>query len=390
MIEIKTKFHCCGCHACEDVCPVQCIRMEEDEEGFRYPVVDKHACVQCRKCEAVCPVLHSTEVRIDATQEAFAAKHQDHATVMASSSGGIFSALAEEWISAGGVVFGAEMTDELTVRHRMVDSPEALYRLLGSKYLQSSMQDIYAQIKEKQKNGDPVLFVGTPCQNAALRSSLKNEETNLLLVDFICHGVPSQKVWRKYIGEKEAQRKYAVEHVSFRNKKLGWQKFSTEIRYANGLLENVEHREDVFMKAFLNDFALRPSCYRCKFKGNSRPSDLTIADCWGIQNFCPDFPFKDGASLVLINTEKGHRAWERIQDQCQWRQVERIEALLCNSAALESVAMPRKRKQFFKNLQSMPLEALLWQLTKKNRVQSFLERLQQRIHAVQLRRRWKP
>ena len=240
MIEIKDKSQCCGCNACVQRCPKQCIA-SEDEEGFLYPEVDEAICIDCGLCENVCPVINQADARIPL--QVYAAKNTDEKIRMHSSSGGVFSILAEQTIKQGGVVFGARFDENWEVKHDYTETIDGVSVFRGSKYVQSKTGDTFKQAEQFLKQNRKVLFSGTPCQIVALKRYLKKEYENLLLVDFICHGVPSPGVWRKYLKQVIAltcdkntvsshlklllsERNALVEGISFRDKRLGWQKYS--------------------------------------------------------------------------------------------------------------------------------------------------------------------
>ena len=202
MIEITDKSQCCGCTACASVCPKMCIAMKEDEEGFLYPEADASLCIGCGLCEKVCPVLHQGDARKPLA--VYAAKNRDENVRMASSSGGIFSLLAERVIDDGGVVFGARFDDNWEVIHDFAETKEKLVAFRGSKYVQSCMESCFVQAKRFLDGGRKVLFTGTSCQIAGLKNYLRKDYENLLAVDVVCHGVPSPEAWRKYVKEISA------------------------------------------------------------------------------------------------------------------------------------------------------------------------------------------
>ncbi|MBO4590072.1 MAG: Coenzyme F420 hydrogenase/dehydrogenase, beta subunit C-terminal domain [Bacteroidaceae bacterium] len=302
MIAIKDKENCCGCGACSNVCPKSCIRLQEDEEGFLYPIADSLLCINCGKCEKVCPVSNPSEAK--ASEAVFAAKNVSDEARMKSSSGGAFVKLAEMVLQEGGVVFGACFDNHFEVEHSYVEETSSLGKLLGSKYVQSKMGDCFQKVKQFLEIGRKVLFSGTPCQVAGLKSFLGHEFENLIAVDIVCHGVPSPLVWRKYLESLGAR---DISSVSFRNKRDGWTKYRIRICDAIEQKEVVDecYLDNVFMKGFLKNFYLRPSCYKCPAKGGRSCSDITIGDYWGVEKQHPAFFDEKGVSLVLANTEKG-------------------------------------------------------------------------------------
>ena len=320
MIKIIRKDQCCGCSACLHICPKHSISFKEDKEGFLYPQVDTSTCIDCGLCEKVCPVLNQDEERMPL--QVYAAKHTDDEIRMKSSSGGIFTLLAEQIIDKGGVVFGARFNENWEVIHDYTETKEGLGPFRGSKYVQSNIGNSYKQVEKFLKTGRYVMFTGAPCQIAGLKKYLRKDYENLLTVDFVCHGVPSPMVWRKYLEEEIARQGDAgknsvltsskvspvVTGVNFRDKSTGWKKFSFVLNFSKASDEG-EHNtvlssifsENEYMRVFLSNLNLRPSCYKCAVKCGRSGSDITIGDFWGIDNIDPNFSSDKGISLVLLN-----------------------------------------------------------------------------------------
>ena len=337
---IKLGEICCACTACEQICPKHCISMTEDAKGFLYPKVVESMCVECGLCEKVCPAL-SKEVPVK-PQKVYAAIHKDESVRLQSSSGGIFTALAEKVIQDGGVVFGARFDDDWNVVHDYTESIDGLASFRGSKYVQSRVGDNYAKVKSFLTEGRTVLFTGTPCQTMGLWRFLRKDYENLIVVDFVCHGVPSSMVWRKYLNDLKETHTVCVDKknnvllslkestlvgVSFRDKRNGWKKFGFATHFLSASEADKKwvakplgskkidffepYNENAFMCAFLWDLCLRPSCYNCPAKGGRSHSDITIADYWGVQNVLPDFDDDKGCSLVMLHTERGTHFYEK-------------------------------------------------------------------------------
>lgn len=351
MIKIKNKSKCSGCHACVNVCPKQCISMKHDDEGFLYPNVDKTKCIECKLCEKVCnsikPLVSNNH------PESYACYNSNENIRMSSSSGGMFTLFAERIIEQGGVVFGAAFDDDLAVKHVCIDNREDLYKLRGSKYLQSIIGDTYKQAKEILQTGRKVLFTGTPCQIDGLLQLLGKSYDNLYTQDIICHGVPSPKVWEAYLGYQEALHKDKVDKTnrpSFRTKNLGWLNYSVQIHFENNKEYNVPHGDDLFIKTFLSNLSLRPSCYNCKSKGLRRNSDITLADFWGVNILIPDMFDDKGTSLIFINTEKGNFLFEQIKKFSIYKKVDIKTAVKYNPSAYSASSYPSQRKRFMKNV----------------------------------------
>lgn len=344
MIHITDKKNCCGCSACVQRCPKQCIRLEEDTEGFLYPQVDEETCIKCGLCEKVCPILNQADKL--SVLEVLAVKNPNDEERMNSSSGGVFLPLAREVINQGGVVFGAVYDESWEVHHVYAEKIEDVYPMMGSKYLQSKIGNSFKDAERFLKQGREVLFVGSPCQIAGLRTYLRNKQySNLLAVDFLCHGVPSPGVWRRYLAEtyggydaKEQSRLQAtagknsvllsslnatspIGDIKFRDKReSGWKKFRFVVHQnsaskvnQNTVLSSDIHYDNPFMRGFLSDIYLRPSCYACKCKNGVNHSDLTIADFWGINLIAPKFDDDKGVGLVLVNTPRGKAYFDKLE-----------------------------------------------------------------------------
>lgn len=370
MIHITDKKDCCGCNSCVQRCPKSCITMHEDEEGFLYPEVDESKCIHCGLCENVCPVIYKAEGRKPIA--VYAAKNRNEEIRRQSSSGGVFTALAEEVIKEGGVVFGVRFNENWEVVHGYTESLDGLSAFRGSKYVQSRVGDSFLQVESFLKSGRKVLFSGTPCQVAGLHRFLRRRYENLLTVDFICHGVPSPGVWREYLKEETARQcggkntvlshpivkegDVLIENISFRDKRLGWKKYSFALTLSvpighgekNTVLLSESLNKNIFLRGFLANVFLRPSCYSCKLRNLKSGSELTIADCWGVENYMPAFYDKKGVSLIL----KFREIHFREMDLVFMKKNEIREAYKGNRALFYNPTCPQYRKVFFETLRS--------------------------------------
>lgn len=362
MINIIDKHNCCGCSACASICPKHCISMQADNEGFLYPEVDGEYCIDCGLCEKVCHELHPYDKREPI--KVLAAINKDEEVRLKSSSGGVFYLLAEKTIAEGGVVFGARFDEQWQVVIDYSEDMKGVEAFMGSKYVQARMATAYADAKRFLAEGRKVLFSGTPCQIAGLHHFLRKHYDNLLTVDFVCHGTPSPKVWSMYLDEVicEGQR---ISNIEFRNKAKGWNKFSFHLKYNEddktiSLLS--PFAKNHFMKAFLKDVILRPSCYECAAKGFSSQSDLTLADFWGIRAVFPQMDDDKGTSLVFINTERGRQSMDYTKMEVRGTSYERIKPL--NPACYRSVVPNPKRDVFFARLGKESLIDLINDCTK--------------------------
>ena len=373
MVNITDKTKCCGCSACVQSCPVKCIDMKEDEQGFLYPVIDTAACIDCGLCEKVCPMLNPSASK--EPLQVLAAKNRNEEQRLRSSSGGIFILLAEHIIEQGGVVFGARFNEKWEVEHCYAETIEGLEPLMRSKYVQSDIGNTYKEAERFLKEGRQVMFVGTSCQIAGLKRFLRKEYNNLLAVDFICHGVPSPGIWRKYLEEiKSSQSEVAgknsvlslslksvpvITGINFREKQnggYGWKKYGFEVRAKspskgdkNTVLKSGIFYENVFMKGFLLNLYLRPSCYKCTAKNGASGSDLTIADFWGIQNYHPEFDDDKGVSLIFVHTDKGKNRVTNLSSQIDIIDSDKSEATASNPSYLREVHVPTKYSVFWRN-----------------------------------------
>ena len=376
---LKEKNKCNGCSACANACPKNCIIMTADELGFLYPQIDESLCVDCGLCEKVCPVFNENEIK--STPKAYAVKNIDENIRMQSSSGGAFTAIAEKILADGGVVFGAAFSDDFkTVHHIAIENSEDLYKLRGSKYVQSRIDTSFADAKKELEKGRKVLFTGTPCQIGGLLSYLRKDYNNLITQDIICHGVPAPYVWSKYVELREEKAGANTTSASFRAKNTGWVKFSILMNFQNGKEYTQPLSDDLFMQGFLNNVYLRSSCYDCAFKTIHRKADITLADFWGVLNVLPQMNDDKGVSLVITNTQKGEDIINSISNQFEIIEADLSEAVKYNSAAEKSVPHNAQRKAFITDFNIQPFEKVMkkycspdWKKQLKSRIKKLLK-----------------
>lgn len=342
------KKECCGCTACLQVCPVKCIEMKEDEEGFLYPVIEKEKCIHCHKCEKVCPVQNIDNSNTET--ETHVGYCTDDEIRKQSSSGGIFSVIAEWMLQQNGVVFGAAFDEDFEVHHIAIETMEELAKLRGSKYVQSRLENVYPEAKHYLEMKRKVLFTGTACQIAGLKKYLDREHENLYTVDVLCHGVPSPKIWRMYLEEKKQQYDTSIEKIEFRNKENGWKNYSVNIEFSDTQIDRMHYYEDKYMRMFLGNLDLRSSCYMCHFKGFPRISDMTIGDSWGIEKHMPDMDDDKGTSIILVHSSNGERIFEVMKEKLIAREGRLDEVLPPISESRRSVEMHPNRKKYRKAL----------------------------------------
>ena len=378
---LEKNQDCSGCHACFSACPKGCIRMEENAEGFLYPLIDTDKCIACALCERVCPVLKNAEGKAN-TARAYACYNLDEKTRLESSSGGIFTLIAEKIIDMGGAVFGTAFDEEFNVKHICVESKEGLSKLRGSKYVQSTIGNAYIQAKEMLDDGRVVLFTGTPCQTDGLLSFLGKGYNNLYTQDLICHGAPSPKVWRKYIVFREEKAASKTKRTFFRLKENGWKSYSVQFQFANCTEYKQIFSGDLFMNGFLKDLYLRPSCYNCHSKSLNRNSDITLADFWGVENILPEMFDDKGTSLVFVNSDKGKELFESIRGNIRFEEVDINEAVKWNSSAYQSVSLNKKRDKFFEIIENKDFEQAIKCCTKESFVCMFFRKAKRKLKQI--------
>lgn len=345
MIRITDKRMCCGCTACVNACPVQCIVMRRDrDEGFDYPVANPEICIGCGKCESVCPVLHPADPSVPL--KAYALRCEGF--VDGSSSGGVFPALAKAVIDEEGVVFGAVMEPDMTVGHMEAETMEEVQRMRGSKYAQSDLYSVFFDVKEYIRSGRKVMFTGTPCQVAGLHKYLGGHNEGLVTVDIACHGVPGPGLWKMYVDALEKRHGSRMTSVDFRDKSKGWRHYCFKTSCA-GKEVCVKAVDDPYMALFMQDMTLRPSCYNCPARGGRSGSDLTISDLWSVARTLPEMDDDRGISGVLVNTAAGLALLDKVD--AEYRRDLPAEAVMSeNGGFAESVHVPAKRAEFFEGL----------------------------------------
>ena len=355
--EICKRERCTGCSACAQVCPRGCIAMQPDAEGFLRPVICGERCVSCGLCQKTCPVNHPVD---DDGQKpaAFATRHKDEETRRLSSSGGVFSALAKQVLSRGGAVIGAGFDEAHMVIHKVCTDESGLDELRRSKYVQSDIHGTFKEARKLLQNGKPVLFCGTPCQVGGIKAFMSKDEPGLYTVDFICHGVPSPAVWKKYLAFREQQVGAAAEQVSFRDKRTGWQNYSLCIGFKNHARYCNTVRQDMYLRSFIMNMILRPSCSQCAFKQIHRQSDLTIADFWSIDQLDTTWNDDSGVSLVMVHTPKGQKLLSDAAAELETRTVPFDAAVASNPSMTHSVQKNILRDRFMRDLDRLPFDQL--------------------------------
>lgn len=349
MIDKIVEKNCTGCNMCGDICPVNAIEYELDNEGFAFPIVNYDLCIKCKKCVDKCPVTTTDNLQ-KSRPSVYAAWSKNDDVRIKSTSGGIYYELAYSVIKEGGYICGAVYDADFKGAHHVLDNTmEGLNKIMGSKYFQSDARGIYKDIKELLEKEQMILFCGTPCQCAALQTFLGKDYQKLILVDFICRGINSPLAFRKHIEELEEQYGAPVKKVHLKNKKTGWQSLATYVEFENGKSCHQDKNTSLWVKGFVGGgggLYIRNSCYECKYRTLPRISDITIGDFWGIQNQSHEDMFK-GISSVMINSTKGEEVFSKIKDKIHVQQKNMDELEAGNLAIRVSPKLSNERKQFF-------------------------------------------
>lgn len=358
---LQIPSNCTGCHACVNICPANCIIMKESESGFLNPVINQSLCINCGQCEKICPVLHMPEMNAETV--AYAMKNCDENVRKRSTSGGIFSLLAEYVLDRGGIIWGAAYESDFSVRHIVVSDRKELSLLQGAKYVQSVIGTSFQEVKRELQKGRIVLFSGTPCQCAGLKSFLGKAYENLITVDMVCHGVPSPKAWQAYIdyrSQKENAGNRPVK-INMRSKASGWSHYgySTEFDYGNSKISRIQNSRDLFMKAFIGNICLRSSCSDCIAKGVDRCTDFTLGDYWGIWNQHPEFDDNKGTSVVFVHSQKGREILNQVRENTVWLEVDIKAAYRENGSVVNSSAMHTARGDFLAGVTAENFEEIV-------------------------------
>lgn len=358
-----TKPECTGCAACSNICPTAAISLKQDECGFEYPVISD-LCIDCNKCEEVCCDRLSLPA-VNPVPPIYAVSSLDEKIRFSSTSGGAFTELARVVLAEKGVVFGASYADRVRIVHGFVEDMNGIASLKQSKYAQSSIGSSFQEAKCFLKEGRQVLFCGTPCQIAGLKSFIGKSYENLFTVDFICRGVNSPKALSAWVEEIESRKGSKVERIWFKYKVNGW-KLSprcTRMDYSDGSFEVFDQGANLFMCGYLEqNLYMRPSCAQCDFKGDNRRSDITLGDFWGLKEALDE---NKGTTLLLINTEKGRSLFDRSREamKCDKRSFSEIDN--GNVCFRESVSLNQKSKEFFSDLDHMSFSEALKKNSKR-------------------------
>lgn len=350
----NSNSKCTGCRTCENICPKNCISLVENNEGFLFPYIDFEKCIKCNKCSEHCLIDHEFKFEDEIKQKYYLSYNRNKNELMNSSSGGVFYVVAKNIIKNNGIVFGATMDSNMQVLHCSVQTYDELIELLGSKYVQSNVNDTYKKVKKYLLDERYVLYTGTPCQIAGLKMYLHKDYSNLYTIDILCHGVPSQKMFSSHIKWLEHRYNKKIQYFKFRNKHVSkWGDYHYCYKFTNSnKIHSGNALFDVFFKSFIKEQIFRDSCYSCKYASLHREGDFTIGDFWGVKQYYPDIDTNDGISILIINTNKGNNLFENIKDNLVYRET-KIEWVMKNNHNLSHPASkPIEREKIFNYIET--------------------------------------
>lgn len=367
MIDRVRKSECVGCKACGDACPKNAISFPSDQEGFWYPNIDPQKCVNCGLCDRVCPVLNTYVKKEEIRKEpkTYKVYHKDKRVRYNSTSGALYYALAETFISEKSYIAGCVYNHNFTgAYHQLSNTGEGLNRIIGSKYFQSDMKGIFCKINALLKKGEKVLFCGTGCQVASLYTFLGKENENLYTIELICRGINSPLAFKAYMKELKEKYRAELKSVHFKNKSRGWLNLGTLVTFENGRVYYRDRNSDPWVNAFIvGNLYIRPCCENCSYKNFPRVADITIGDFWGLE--FSDEEKKLGVSLALVNTLKGDEMLLKAKKNLKIEQRSLEEAVKGNPALLYPVKLNPKRTEFFERIKKEKYSKVVWDLLDK-------------------------
>lgn len=357
MIKISDKSNCCGCGACMNACTQSSITMMPDQEGFLYPRINEDSCIDCGMCESVCPIL--TAQHPNGRSKAFAAYSLNEDIIRSSSSGGAFHAFANYILKEGGVIFGAAFNKDYTLHTVKAENAKELLPLQGAKYVQCDTKSTFKEIEQNLLEGKKVLYCSTGCQVQGLKSYLGKDYDNLYTIDFICHGVVSPAIWDYYRNTIETKHGKKITKVNFRDKREGWECNNIRLKFEDESEFVERNNTNAYMKAFVSGLSMRPSCYTCKFKGEHRNCDLTIADLWGAKYQCPEGHHEMGTSLILAHTQHGLDLLEKCKDKLHIVPAPMPASVAFNESLTKPTPQPLMRDVFFSRYKTEDFSTLV-------------------------------
>lgn len=378
MIDKISVQDCTLCGSCVNACPTDAISFSKAYLDFCYPEINAALCVRCGQCEKACPLLGAKKRPADGYPLAFAAKSDNEQIRLRSSSGGIFYELANQMLHDGGYICGAVFDGHFHVRHIVSNTRKYLFRMMGSKYAQSDMGYCYREIKEKLKAGEKVLFSGCPCQVAGLRTYLGEDYQNLLLVELICHGIPSDQMLQTYISMQEKRYGAKLKRMEFRNKAKGWHNSSVRMEFENGKTYLKPMTIDTYMQGYFRGVSLKEGCFSCKFRNFASGGDLIIGDFWGSEIEVPDIDDNKGISVVIATTQKGNVFFRKTAIPCY--RVELINVLKYNQGVIKSFCMGSMRSDFYKYAKKYSLKEAIGLFFQEKTTQKVKRKIRYALH----------
>lgn len=380
MIDNIIGDRCSGCETCSYVCPRNCITMKNNEEGFRFPHVNESQCVKCGECIKKCPVINfeNNHKSICDKKKAYAFKSKNDIFRNICSSGGVFMELAQEFIDNGATIYGAAFDQEYVLHHMRVDDSKGLSKLAGSKYVQSRIDGIYRDVKADLENQKKVLFVGLTCQVEGLKAFLGKNYEKLYCVDLICMGVPSPMAWEKYI--HSCFNINDITKINFKDKRLGWHRFSVVITQSNGDETVTPGFDNKYMECMFKGYSIRKSCFSCIYKCENKIADLTIADCWGCENYVKEMDDNQGLSMIIVHSEKGSALVGRLTKKGELKEFDYSNVIKYNSNYSKCVEKRKGRKMFYTLLSVCPRLAYAVMGTNPNK--TFTKRIGELIRRI--------
>lgn len=381
MIELFIqKKNCCNCAACKNICPNKAITTEPDEDGYVFPKINRELCTECGLCNEVCD-FQKTSINGNVPLFTYAAINKDRGILINSASGGVFGALASFIFDKNGVVFGCAYDDKMNPKHICIDSLSDLKKIQGSKYVQSDINNTYTQVKTYLKNGKWVLFTGTPCQIAALKSYLKKDYSRLLTADLICHGVPNADFFKGYIRHLEDKLKGKVIDFKFRDKSKGWGLRGKVVykKHGNVFCKTIFPIDSYYYNYFLGGYTYRESCYECKYACGIRVGDFTIGDYWGVEKFHPEIERRGGVSVLLVNSQKGAMLTDELTKYLDLTESAFEQARMQNEQLNKPIAKSTKREMILKTWREGGYKAVAEEYYKAYKRQIILSRCKRLI-----------
>ena len=354
MLNVVEKSLCTGCAVCSKICHKEAIHMNMDENGFLYPEIEQNKCVDCRQCIKICPV--SNPPKVSEKTYAYAYQNKDNHVRFQSTSGGFFAEIASKIIENGGLVCGAAYDSSMKLVHILTNKTSDLEKLQKSKYVQSDIESVYSKIKKEVLNGKDVLFVGLPCQVAAIHNYMEKDFDNLILIDSVCYGVPSPGLFKEWIDYLNEKYKNNVQNVVFREKSYGYATPNIKVEFENGKKIETCRDANIYSNLFFKNLTARPSCYQCKFKSVNRASDITLGDLWMVSEYDKKMDDNKGTTAVFVHSEKAMKYCEELCEKA----LDLATIVSVDARKLVDCAVPSNYyKKFWNDYQSLTFDKLI-------------------------------